>query len=273
MSAPPWPSSVLLPELPKIAVGQHVAGAAQVGAALQHQGLHVRRQRVVDGGEHGVVALAGALDHRVAGIVDEVGVVAAPPTHGVGAGAAVDEIVAGVAEDRVGRAVAEALQVGAALEHQRFHIGRQTVVDRGETPRRCLRRRSRSRCRRHCRRSRCRCRRRRSWRRRRRRRRGGCCRCCRRACWPGRCRSLQVGAALQHQGFHVRRQPVVDRGEHRVVALAGALDHHIAGIVDEVGVVAGPPVMASAPAPPSRRLLPVLPNSEFGLHPVPRTPS
>ena len=36
---------------------------------------------------------------------------------------------------------------------------------------------------------------------------------------------VQVGAALQHQGLHVRRQPVVDGGETRVVALAGALDH------------------------------------------------
>ena len=139
-------------------VHETVAVALQVGAALQHQGLDVRRQPVVDGCEHRVVALAGILDHDVAGIIDEVGVVTDATAHGVGAAATVDEVVAAVAEDRVDEAVAEA---------------------------------------------------------------------------------LQVGAALQHQGLDVRRQPVVDGGEDRVVALAGALDHHIAGIVDEVGVVAG----------------------------------
>ena len=51
--------------------------------------------------------------------------------------------------------------------------------------------------------------------------------------------ALQVGAALEHQRFNIRRQTVVDRGKDRVVALAGILDHGIGGIVDEVGVVAG----------------------------------
>ena len=113
-------------------VGQAVAVALQVGAALQDQVFHVRRQREVGGREDRVVALAGALDHRVAGIVDEIDVVAGTAAHGVGAGAAVEQIVAGVAEERVRQAVAVALQVGAALQDQVFHVRRQREVGRRE---------------------------------------------------------------------------------------------------------------------------------------------
>jgi hypothetical protein len=60
--------------------------------------------------------LAGVLGRRVAGIVDEIDVVAGAAEHGVGAGAAVEQIVAAVAGDRVGEAVAEALQIGAAQQ-------------------------------------------------------------------------------------------------------------------------------------------------------------
>ena len=77
---------------------------------MQDQGLDIRRQPVVDRREHRVVALAGVLDDGVAGIVDEVDVVAGAADHEVGAGAAVENIVAGVAEDRVAQAVAVALQ-------------------------------------------------------------------------------------------------------------------------------------------------------------------
>ena len=166
-----------------------VAEALQVGAALQDQGLDVRRQPVVDGGEDRVVALAGILDHLIAGIVDEIGVVAGAAAHGVGAGAAVEEVVAAVAEDRVRQAVAEALQVGSRLAGPGSPRCRQPEVGGRKYRVVALARRSRSPRRRHCRRNRCRCRHRRSWRRRRRRRRGDCCRNCRTSSWPGRCRS------------------------------------------------------------------------------------
>ena len=52
--------------------------------------------------------------------------------HGIGAAAAVDEVVAAVAEDRVGESIAEALQAGAALQHQRLHVVGEPIVDRGE---------------------------------------------------------------------------------------------------------------------------------------------
>ena len=57
LSAPAPPLSVLSPALPKMLVVQRVAGAGQIAGPLQHQGFHVRRQRVVDRGEHRVGAL------------------------------------------------------------------------------------------------------------------------------------------------------------------------------------------------------------------------
>ena len=104
-------------------VGQTIAEALQVGSALQHQGLDIRRQPIIDGGENSIVTLAGVLDHRIAGVVDKIGIIAEPAAHGIGAGAAVEEIVAGIAEERVGQTVAEALKVRAALEHESLHVG------------------------------------------------------------------------------------------------------------------------------------------------------
>ena len=71
--------------------------------------------------------------------------------------------------------------------------------------------------------------------------------------------SLQVGAALQHQGLDVRRQPEVGRGGHRVVALAGILDHGIAGIIDEIDVIPRATQHPSGAGPPYSESLPVLP--------------
>ena len=101
-----------------------VAIALQVAAALQNEGFHVRGQRQVRGREHDVVALAGVLGCQVTAIVDEIGVVAGAAVHRVGSGVAVEDIVAGVAGDHVDQAVAVALQVGAALQGQVFHVVR-----------------------------------------------------------------------------------------------------------------------------------------------------
>ena len=100
-------------------VGVGVAVALQVGAAGQRQVFDVRRQPEVRARKHRVVAFAGILEHEVAGVVDEEHIVAGAADHGVGAGAAVQLVVAGIAVERVDEAVAEALQVGAALQHQR----------------------------------------------------------------------------------------------------------------------------------------------------------
>ena len=76
VSAPAPPSSVLLPPLPVMAVGAAVAGAVDVAAAGQGQVLDVGAERVADRRLHRVGALVERLGHHVAGIVDDVGVVA-----------------------------------------------------------------------------------------------------------------------------------------------------------------------------------------------------
>src|SRR5262245_63989808 len=92
-------------------VVEAVAVALQVGGALQHQRFYVRRQRKMGSRKSRVVALASALEHGVAGIVDEIGVVADPAQHGVSATAAIEQIAAGIAVELVVEAVAVALQI------------------------------------------------------------------------------------------------------------------------------------------------------------------
>ena len=59
-----------------------------------------------------VGALAGIFDHRVAGIVDDVGVVAAAALHGVGAALAFDVVRGDIAGQDVGEAVAGGVDRG-----------------------------------------------------------------------------------------------------------------------------------------------------------------
>ena len=73
-----------------------------VGGAGERQVLDVGAERIGDRGQHRVGALAGVLDHHVADIVDHVGVVAEPARHGVGTGAAVEDVVAAIAGEGVG---------------------------------------------------------------------------------------------------------------------------------------------------------------------------
>src|SRR5262249_20413709 len=73
----------------------------------------------------------GVLVDHVAGIVDHVGVVAGAALHHVGAAAAVERIVAGVAGEEVGGTVAEAVDVAAAQQHQCVDIGGERVEDGG----------------------------------------------------------------------------------------------------------------------------------------------
>jgi hypothetical protein len=75
-------------------VGECVAAAREVAGTLQHQRLDVVGERVGDAGEHRVGAGVGVLEHQVAGIVDEVGVVASATLHDVGAALAVEQRLA-----------------------------------------------------------------------------------------------------------------------------------------------------------------------------------
>ena len=65
---------------------------------------------------------------RIADIIDDVAVIAEAAGHGVSAGAAVERVVAAVAGDDVGIAVAGAVDVGAAGQGQILDVGRQRVV-------------------------------------------------------------------------------------------------------------------------------------------------
>ena len=96
--------------------------------ALQHQRFHVRRQRKLSRRKYHVIALPGVLEHRVAGVVDEIDVVADTAVEDIGGAAAVEQVVAAVADDRVGEAVAVTLQVGNSGQEQILHVRRQREV-------------------------------------------------------------------------------------------------------------------------------------------------
>ncbi len=229
---------MLLPEFPLKGVVQRIADAREVAGSLQHQGFHVRPQGVVDRGKHRIGAFAGILEHEVAGIVDEVGIVAEAADHRIGAGAAIEQVVAAVPEQRVRRSIAEALQVGSALQHQGLHIRRQRVVDRGEDCVSAL---------------------------------AGAldhgidaivdeigivagpadhdvgagsaveqivAGIAEQRVGQSVAEALQVGSALQHQGLDVRRQLQMGSRKDDIVAFIGVLDHRIAATVDDVEVVA-----------------------------------
>ena len=74
-----------------------------VAGAGEDEPFEVRAERVVQRALDGVGAGARRLGHEVAGIVDDVGIVAEAAVHGVGAGAAVEDVGGDVADEVVGR--------------------------------------------------------------------------------------------------------------------------------------------------------------------------
>ena len=128
MSAPTPPLSEIVAAVAEDRIDKAVAVTLQVGAALQDQGFHIRRERKVDRRKHRVGTLAGVLEHQVASVVDEIDVVADAAVEDVGGAAAVEQVVAAVADDRVGEAVAVTLQVGASCQEQVLHVRRQREV-------------------------------------------------------------------------------------------------------------------------------------------------
>ena len=89
-----------------------VAGGVDRARAGQRQVLDIGAQRVADAALHRIDARARALGHRIAGGVDDVGVVARAAAHGVVAGAAAENVVAGVADQHVVERVAGGVDVG-----------------------------------------------------------------------------------------------------------------------------------------------------------------
>ena len=115
-------------------VGVAVAGAVDVGAAGQGQVVDVGAEREAHRRLHQVGAFAGIFGHHVAGVVDQIGVVAGTALHGVGARAAVEDVVAAAADERVGAGcadeglgAAQPLQGGDPRRHARPAVGRGQI--------------------------------------------------------------------------------------------------------------------------------------------------
>jgi hypothetical protein len=111
-------------------VVEAVAGAVDVGAAGQSQILDIGAEGVGDRRLHRVDARVEGFRHHVAGIVNDISVVAETADHGVGTNTAVENIVAAVAGDRVVEPVAGAVDIAAAGQGQILDIGADGVGDR-----------------------------------------------------------------------------------------------------------------------------------------------
>ena len=222
-------------------VGQRIAGPIDTADARQRQILQIRAQRVTQRGLHQIGALAGVFGDDVAGIVDNICVVASPAGHRIRPRAAIDHIARGVADDRVGQRIARAIGGGGARQRQILDIVAQGIADGGlhridalvrvfdhdvarladdidivasaayqpVRPRPAIQHVAGSIARQHV----------------------------------GECVAGGVDRrrARQRQVLDVCRQRVADRGIDQITALTGALDHHIARIVDVIGVVPGAP--------------------------------
>jgi hypothetical protein len=114
--------------------GQHVvervAGAVDVGGAGQDQVLDIGAERVAERALDRVGALVRELAHRVAGVVDDIGVVAGAARHRVGPGAAVEPVRPAVAGERVVERVASAVDVGGPGQDQVLDMGAERVAER-----------------------------------------------------------------------------------------------------------------------------------------------
>jgi len=120
-------------------VGEIVAGEVdRLGAVMEAGGedLHLLagHQRIADHRVDDVVAATDALPHDVAGMIDIIGVVPAQPAHVVRAAAAVQHIVAGIADQDLAIFVAgEVDRLGAVMEaggkDLHFLAGCQRIAD------------------------------------------------------------------------------------------------------------------------------------------------
>ena len=231
-------------------VGERVALAVDRRETRQGQVLDIGAEHVGDARHHRVDARARSLDHHVAGVVDDIGVVPALALHGVGADQTVEDVVAGIADQDVAGAVAGGVEARRAGERQVLDLVGQSEgnagdhrVDAAEAGILLLDHRvadvvdvigvvavaalhrvgARSAV---------------------------------EDVVAAQTLELVVagvaddrvgervagaahGGAGQRQVLDVGRQRVVEARDHRVGAPAGRLDHHVAGMVDRVGVVAG----------------------------------
>src|SRR5262249_34161921 len=108
-------------------VEQPIAAAVDVGAAGQGQALDIGAQRVAYGADHLVGAGVGRFHRLVAGIVDEIDVVAGAAVHGVRAQSAVQRVRAGAAGGDVVALAADARGVAAGGAEQRDRVGSDEI--------------------------------------------------------------------------------------------------------------------------------------------------
>lgn len=95
------------------------------GPGFRHRRPAGRSRPTTGPGRAGVEGL----DHDIVRLVDDVGVVAQPACHRVGAGAAVQDVLAGVADERIGKPVARAVEVAGAEQLQLLQVGAQSPAD------------------------------------------------------------------------------------------------------------------------------------------------
>ena len=112
----------MIPAVAGELVVEVIAGAVDVGIALQHQIFDIGAEREGGGAADVVGALVGQLDHLIAGVLHHVGVVA---------GAAGQDVDACVVADRVSERVAGAVDVAGAGQIQVLDIVGQREVNAG----------------------------------------------------------------------------------------------------------------------------------------------
>ena len=234
--------------IPGQTVVQRIAEAVDIQPPGQAQVLDIAAEGKAHRGAHRVGSGVGGFDHPVARAVDDIGVVAQPAGHRVAARAPIQPVVQVVARQTVVQHVAEPVRrrpgqlqilqppaervvdrrlhrvpVGAGLDHPVArpvdHIGvgakpaDHRVVARAAVERVVA---------------------------------VAAVEPVRRPVARDPVRRPVAGAVdragpQQRQVLQIRAQPVADRAADLVGARAGNLQHHVAGIVHRVGVVAGPP--------------------------------
>ena len=110
---------------------ERIAGGVGCRYAGQRQVLKVIAKRERHRGLHGVRAFRSILGNGVALVIHNISIVARATQQRVGVCAAIEYVVAGVANDAIGSGIAGAVDRGGAGQHQVFHLGRQRVCHAG----------------------------------------------------------------------------------------------------------------------------------------------
>jgi hypothetical protein len=111
-------------------VVQRIAGGVDRRRAGERDVLDVRGQRVAHRGLDEVGAFADVLGRHVAGVVDDVGVVAGAADHRVGTRAAIQRVRRGVSGERVVQRVAGGIDRQHAGEREVLDVGSQCIGHR-----------------------------------------------------------------------------------------------------------------------------------------------